>query len=351
MSLTRDFRVEDVWALPTPGGPDDLPRLVQWLASRDDPARASAHRAVRALGAIRWKAGELLGWDDPDAGLGFRMPTLRDRLPADLQTAPPGPRFRALAFSPLYLLHDEWAAEIANRSVHGLMHISWVPDGTGGYRGQMAVLEPNGLPGTGYMAVIRPFRHLIAYPLLTRDRSGLAGAQCLSGHRGARSPDRRSLATPAPGHQEEKTMPMLDGSIPEGALPPEAEHKLLARLTDLLLQHGGAGPANQAAPAGLGLRPPPHRPWLTRRRPVRRPGPGVYCAPFFVGPYAVEDDYRRLNARRNQAVLHAAHGRARRHRERELAGGTSRTSPAAGGSAGRTNSRVAACGSTQVTGC
>jgi hypothetical protein len=26
--LTRDFRLEDVWALPTPGGPDDFPRLV-----------------------------------------------------------------------------------------------------------------------------------------------------------------------------------------------------------------------------------------------------------------------------------------------------------------------------------
>ena len=50
------------------------------------------------------------------------------------------------------------------------MHIGWVPDGTGGFRGQMAVLvKPNGLLGTGYMAVIRPFRHLIVYPLLMRE--------------------------------------------------------------------------------------------------------------------------------------------------------------------------------------
>ena len=59
----------------------------------------------------------------------------------------------------------EWAAEIANRTVHGITHIGWVPDGTDGYRGQMAVLvKPNGLLGIGYMAVIRPFRHLIVYP-------------------------------------------------------------------------------------------------------------------------------------------------------------------------------------------
>jgi hypothetical protein len=168
--LTGDFRVEDVWALPTPGGPDDLPRLVEWLASRDDPARASACRAVRALWTIRWQAGALLGWDGPDAGLGSRVPTLRDRIPADLRGAPSGPDFRALPFTSLYLLHDEWAAEIANRTVHGVMHIGWVPDGAGDYRGQLAVLvKPNGLLGAGYLAAIRPFRHLVVYPQLTRE--------------------------------------------------------------------------------------------------------------------------------------------------------------------------------------
>ena len=168
--LTRDFRLEDVWALPTPGGPDDFPRLVQWLASRDDPARASASRTARTLWAIRWKAGQLLGWDGPDTGLGSRVPTLRDRLPEDLREAPSGPDFRALPFTSLYLLDDEWAAEIANRTMHGVMHIGWAPDGTGGYRGQMAVLvKPNGLLGIVYMAAIRPFRHLIVYPLATRE--------------------------------------------------------------------------------------------------------------------------------------------------------------------------------------
>jgi hypothetical protein len=168
--FTRDFRLEDVWELPTPGGPDDLPRLVEWLASRDDPSRASASRAARALWTIRWEAGRLLGWDGPDAGLGSRVPTLRDRFPADLRGAPPGPHFSALPFSPLYLLHNEWAAEIANRTVHAVMHIGWVPDGTGGYRGQLAVLvKPNGLLGRGYMAMIRPFRHLFVYPLLIRE--------------------------------------------------------------------------------------------------------------------------------------------------------------------------------------
>src|SRR5881396_1766101 len=166
--LTRDFRLEDVWALPGGGAADDFPRLVQMIASRD-PSQ-SASRAVRALFAFRWKIGELLGWDASDAGVGSRVPTLRDRLPADLRDAPSGPDFDALPFTSLYLLDDEFAAEIANRTMHGVMHLGWVPDGTGGYRGQMAVLvKPNGPFGNAYMAAIRPFRHLIVYPAAMRE--------------------------------------------------------------------------------------------------------------------------------------------------------------------------------------
>ena len=166
-ALTRDFRLEDVWALPTPGGPDDFGRLVDAFAAGDPSQGASG--PVRALWAIRWKLGALLGWDAPDAGLGSRVPTLRDRLPADLRAAPAGPRFDALPFTPLYRLDDEWAAEIANRTMHGVMHLGWVPDGSGGHRGQMAVLvKPNGRLGKAYMAAIKPVRHLIVYPAAMR---------------------------------------------------------------------------------------------------------------------------------------------------------------------------------------
>jgi hypothetical protein len=164
--ITRDFGLEDVWALPTPGGPGDFPLLVHGIASGN--LLRGSPRAVRTLWSIRWKLGALLGWDRPDAGLGSRVATLRDRLPADLREAR-GPDFDTLPFSSLYLLDDEFAAEIANRTVHGVMHLGWVPDGTGGYRGQMAVLvKPNGLFGAAYMAVIRPFRHLIVYPATMR---------------------------------------------------------------------------------------------------------------------------------------------------------------------------------------
>ncbi|MGK5529770.1 DUF2867 domain-containing protein [Streptomyces sp. URMC 129] len=165
--ITPDFRLYDVWALPTPGGPGDFPRLVRQTASGDTADNPS--RAARALFAIRWKLGELLGWDTRDSGVGSRVPTLRDRLPADLRDGPSGPEFDRLPFSSVYLTDDEWASEMANRTVHAVMHLAWVPDDTGGHRGQMAVLvKPNGLFGKVYMAAIAPFRHLVVYPPLMR---------------------------------------------------------------------------------------------------------------------------------------------------------------------------------------
>ena len=166
--LTPDFTLEDVWALPASGTKDEFASFVRQLASKD-PAKSSS-RATRLLFAIRWRVGALLGWDVADAGVGSGVATLRDRLPADLRNAPRGPQFEELPFTSLYLTDDEWAAETANRTMHGVMHIGWVPDGSGRYRAQMAVLvKPNGLLGNAYMAAIRPFRHFIVYPALMRE--------------------------------------------------------------------------------------------------------------------------------------------------------------------------------------
>src|SRR3712207_3864520 len=153
--IADDFHLEDVWALPTPGERGDFPLLVAGFASADPTQESTG--VARALWVIRWKLGELFGWDDESDGVGERVATLRDRLPADLRTAP-RPEFDSLPFDSLYLLEDEWAAEAANKTMHGVLHLGWVEDENGGWRGQMAVLvKPNGFFGKAYMAAIRPF--------------------------------------------------------------------------------------------------------------------------------------------------------------------------------------------------
>jgi hypothetical protein len=70
---------------------------------------------------------------------------------------------------PLYLTDDEFASEIANETMHGVMHIAAVEEEAGAFRAQMAVLvKTNGRLGDAYMAVIKPFRHLIIYPAVMR---------------------------------------------------------------------------------------------------------------------------------------------------------------------------------------
>ena len=49
--IAPDFELEDVWAVPTPGGPDDFPRLVRQMSS----GGPSFSGAARALWKFRWK--------------------------------------------------------------------------------------------------------------------------------------------------------------------------------------------------------------------------------------------------------------------------------------------------------
>ncbi|WP_445147892.1 DUF2867 domain-containing protein [Baekduia sp. Peel2402] len=172
-AIAPEFALEDVWELPGEGAKEDFPKVVD-LVCRMDPERGGA-RLSRALWTVRWKLGALLGWDDEEDGLGTRVLSLRERLPEDLRRTDP-PAFAALPFRPLYVTDDEFAAEIANQTMHGVMHLGWVPSPNDPerYRVQMAVLvKPNGLVGKAYMLAIRPFRHLVVYPAIMRQGRSL----------------------------------------------------------------------------------------------------------------------------------------------------------------------------------
>ncbi len=174
--IVPDFELEDVWALPAVGGPEDFPRLLALGASLD-PATADS-RAARFL----WRVRDLLGaWFDlgrisePDDGTpgppipGTAELSLAGRLPEDLRHAPWDHDFGALPFRPLYRTDTEAAAEISNRTVFGVLHLGWADQGDGRFRGQMAVyVKPRGRLGRAYMAFIKPFRYAVVYPALLR---------------------------------------------------------------------------------------------------------------------------------------------------------------------------------------
>ncbi|MEU1392269.1 MULTISPECIES: DUF2867 domain-containing protein [unclassified Nonomuraea] len=163
--IAAGFELEDVWLIRTPGaGREDFSAVL--AAMRD---AGGGPLPLRLLLAVRWKLGALFGWDGPSAGVGGRVPSLCDRLPADLRRAPRGSDAGLAPFSPVYALDDECALELANRTVHAVMHLAWAPAAGGGHELRMAVLvRPDGLLGRCYMAAITPFRRALVLPAFVR---------------------------------------------------------------------------------------------------------------------------------------------------------------------------------------
>jgi hypothetical protein len=176
--IVPDFALEDVWALPVRGGAEDFQALLELMAS-SDPANAESLPA-----RLLWNLRDRLGsWLDlgristpadsgrNDAGKlpipGTSETSLADRLPDDLRNTAADLDFGSLPFVPLYRTEVEFAAEVSNQTVHGVMHLAWVDQGEDDYQGQMAVyVKPRGRFGRGYMALIKPFRYWVVYPAL-----------------------------------------------------------------------------------------------------------------------------------------------------------------------------------------
>lgn len=177
--ITPDFTLEDVWALPVHGDAEDFQTALEMITAGDPATMKSL--PTRLLWSIRDLLGKWLDLgrisapvDQGDAAGKLPIPdedetSLASRLPDDLRDTAADLRFTSLPFVPLFRTEDEFAAELSNPTVHGVMHLAWVDQGAGRYQGQMAVyVKPRGWLGRGYMALIKPFRYWIVYPALMR---------------------------------------------------------------------------------------------------------------------------------------------------------------------------------------
>jgi len=168
--IAPDFTLKDVWALPVHGRAEDFPKLLGVMASLD-PAHGGSP-AIRVLFGVRQRLGSWFGWDEGAGQLpipGQEEVSLASRLPEDLRGTTAGLDFGSRLFVPLFRTDTEFAAELSNQTVHGVMHLAWVDRGEGRYQGQMAVYaKPRGRLGKRYMTLIAPFRHRVVYPALMR---------------------------------------------------------------------------------------------------------------------------------------------------------------------------------------
>ncbi|WP_437425713.1 DUF2867 domain-containing protein [Williamsia muralis] len=185
-----------------PGGPGELSRFARGFSASQ--TNENQYSATAILFAIRWRLGTIFGWDDPSNGVSKRVPSLRDRLPPNLLNGNRGPDFADGPFRSVYLAEDEWVSELANKTVHALMHVGWISDGQGGFHAQLtALVKPNSKLGLLYMAAIKPFRLAVVYPQMLRtiDRNWplyRSTSRCAEPLRLGANGD-RSLASARPG--------------------------------------------------------------------------------------------------------------------------------------------------------
>lgn len=159
-TLAPDFELEDVWRVRTPGaGEDDFDAVV--AAIFGDGGRPDGEGLVgRLLFSARWRLGAVLGWDQPAHGMGTWTSRVADRVDEELPAAWPGS-----PFTPIYRAPSEHASEMANGTMHGIMHLGWVERASGDYELRVAVLvKANRTRGRSYMRLITPFRVFLVWP-------------------------------------------------------------------------------------------------------------------------------------------------------------------------------------------
>lgn len=169
--IAPDFKLLDAWDLGVQGSRGEFGTFIDTMNALDLAKRGPL--AVRMLFRLRTELGRWFKWSDggwDDGTARFAIPgctetTLDARLPEDLKNTVSVGKNQASKFRPLYHTHNEWAAEMSNRTVHAIKHLVWIDEGGGRYRGQLGVyVKPRGWFGRFYLALIGPFRRAIVYP-------------------------------------------------------------------------------------------------------------------------------------------------------------------------------------------
>ncbi len=187
-ALAPDFELLDLWELPVDADPargetfEAFLRVFLTTGAASWPVYPLRPRglgdvlhllrlgAAGALFALRDVLGRVLGLDDDDgtrAIPGRSETRVRNRLDAGDRARDTGilPPTWAGAFEKVYGFEDEALLEIANRTIHALLHLSWIEAPAGRRRVTLAVyVKSRGAGSRIYLALIKPFRHAVVYP-------------------------------------------------------------------------------------------------------------------------------------------------------------------------------------------
>lgn len=161
----HDVPLEDVWAIPLPGG--GAGRTIEDVRVVFIAGVEAAPRLVRGLFRLRGRIGALFGWDRKRPS--WSAESYVQRLgAADRARSMVVPGTRDGRFTLLYRFEDEQLSEVRNATVHAFSSLS-IREAPDGYLAYWAIyVRPvHGLTRL-YMWAIAPFRRLVVYPAIIR---------------------------------------------------------------------------------------------------------------------------------------------------------------------------------------
>jgi hypothetical protein len=187
-AIASDFELLDLWELPVEADPARGETFGSFLKvflstgaaswpvyslrprSFGDVMHLMRLGGAAALVAFRELLGRLFALDDDDGTrpIPGRWETrVRSRLTDEDRAHDTGilPPKWAGAFEKVYGFENEALLEIANRTIHALLHLSWVEAPGSRRRVVLAVYaKSRGAGSRFYLALIKPFRHMVVYP-------------------------------------------------------------------------------------------------------------------------------------------------------------------------------------------
>jgi hypothetical protein len=160
-----------LWEIPLAAGSGrflDLHRLAAGVGYRGGGATGLLMRLRESLG---W----WFGWDKANGSLpipGCTETSLAERLTDQdrrRNRAPEAafPKDGVANLRSIYLFEDESLQEVSNKTIHALLHWSWMSSDPPTARLAIYV-KHRGAASKLYMSVIKPFRYAIIYPAWTR---------------------------------------------------------------------------------------------------------------------------------------------------------------------------------------
>ena len=167
--LAHDFELLDCWELnlsPTVTENsffDFFDLMINFDLTRINPI-------VTCLLKFRFALGRMMKWDGPESWgtiPNSHEKSIKERLPLEAADINRAHQLKVATgvmadFKPVYVLHNEGLAEISNSTIYALLHMGLTREN------KMVLgvhVKFRGVMSKAYMASIKPFRHILVYPV------------------------------------------------------------------------------------------------------------------------------------------------------------------------------------------